>query len=274
MKKIEQNSKKCFALDYSGSTSGEKFYHDNVKVILEKKFKEGDDIIIWDTSAKFIPYNEYMEINKNRKGFGGTIPNVIFNLFQDKETIHYSEFILISDGEVSQYDVEICDQEFQKNKNKLMYDYVEVYLIGRKENTNLSVASPFTRFCASKTILKSPEEEKVFSEISSEDLKIVEKVSSISTEDEFNLNFESLKKACIVRLIGTNGDVELRKALLLMQSRIIKNNAEEHKTSLKEEKIDTLLKDKKFEEAKNELYNCFQTIDADFSKKINLLIRM
>ena len=274
MKKIEQNSKKCFALDYSGSTSGEKFYHDNVKVILEKKFKEGDDIIIWDTSAKFIPYNEYMEINKNRKGFGGTSPNVIFSLFKDIETIHYSEFILISDGEVSQYEVEICDQEFQKNKNKLMYDYVEVYLIGRKENTNLSVASPFTRFCASKTILKSPEEEKVISEISSEDLKIVEKVSSISTEDEFNLNFESLKKACIVRLIGTNGDVELRKALLLMQSRIIKNNAEEHKTSLKEEKIDTLLKDKKFEEAQNELYNCFQTIDTDFSKKINLLIRM
>ena len=274
MKKIEQNSKKCFALDYSGSTSGEKFYHDNVKVILEKKFKEGDDIIIWDTSAKFIPYNEYMEINKNRKGFGGTSPNVIFSLFKDIETIHYSEFILISDGEVSQYEVEICDQEFQKNKNKLMYDYVEVYLIGRKENTNLSVASPFTRFCASKTILKSPEEEKVISEISSEDLKIVEKVSSISTEDEFNLNFESLKKACIVRLIGTNGDVELRKALLLMQSRIIKNNAEEHKTSLKEEKIDTLLKDKKFEEAQNELYNCCQTIDTDFSKKINLLIRM
>ena len=97
-----------------------------------------------------------MEINKNRKGFGGTSPNVIFSLFQDKETIHYSEFILISDGKVSQYEVEICDQEFQKNKNKLMFDYVEVYLIGRKENTNLSVASPFTRFCASKTILKSP----------------------------------------------------------------------------------------------------------------------
>ena len=59
-----------------------------------------------------------------------------------------------------------------------------------------------------------------------------------------------------------------------MQKRIIKNNAEQNKSPLKEEKIDILLKNKKFEEAKNELYNCFQTIDIDFSKKINLLIRI
>ena len=276
MQTNEQNSKKCFAIDYSGSTSGEKFYHDNVKVILDKKFTEGDDIIIWDSDAKFIPYNQYMEINKNRRGYGGTYPNSIFTLFKGKENTHYSEFILITDGEVDQYEVEKCDQEFEKNKNILIYDYAEVYLIGRKNSTNLSVACPFTRFCASKTILKSPEEaeDKVITEISLDDLKIVEKVSSISTEAEFNLNFESLKKACIVRLIGTNGDVELRKALLLMQKRIVQNNAEENKSLLKEEKIDTLLKDKKFEEAKNELYNCFQTIDTDFSKKINLLIRM
>lgn len=275
MQKIEHNSKKCFAIDYSGSTSGEKFYHNNVKVILDKKFKEGDDIIIWDSNAKFISYNEYMEINKNRKGSGGTSPNSIFSVFTKGNT-HYSDFILITDGEVDQYDVEKCDQEFEKNKNKLMYDYAEVYLIGRKNSTNLSVACPFTRSCASKTILKSPEEteDKVITEISLDDLKIAEKVSSISTEGEFNFNFESLKKACIVRLIGTNGDVELRKALLLMQKRIIQNNAKENQSLLKEEKIDTLLKDKKFEEAKNELYNCFQTIDGDFSKKINLLIRM
>ena len=274
MQQINQNSKKCFAMDYSGSTSGEKFYHDNVKEILDKKYKEGDDLILWDDKAKFIPYNEYMDINKNRKGWGGTYPNIIFSLFKDKEKTHYSEFILITDGQVGEYEVQKCDEEFQNYKNKLIYDYAEVYLIGRKEYTNLSVACPFTRFCPSKTVLKSPEEEKVITEISSEDLKIAEKIASISTEAEFNQHFESLKKAFIVRLIGTSGDVELRKNLLLMQKRIVSHNAENQKTSLKEEKIDTLLKENKFEEAKNELLNCFQTIDTDFSKKINLLIRM
>jgi len=80
-----------------------------------------------------------------------------------------------------------------------------------------------------------------------------------------------LKNALTVRFIGTSGDVEIRKNLLLMQSRIVKNNAKRQKSS---SKIDTLLKEKKFEEAKNELLNCFDSIDNEFLKKINLLIRM
>jgi hypothetical protein len=269
---MTNNSKKCFAIDYSGSTYGENFYHKNVKMILDEKYKAGDDIIIWDFTAQFMPYSKYMKINKDREGRGVTCPSIILSSFKKKT--HYSEFILITDGEVDQNEVHKCDKELEKNKNKLIYDYAEVYLIGRKEQTNLSVACPFTRFCPSKTILKSPKEEKVITEISSEDLKIFEKISSISTEEEFNLHFESLKKAFIARLIGTSGDVELRKNLLLMQKRIVKNNAENQKSSSKEEKIDILLKEKKFKEAKNELFNCFQTIDCDFSKKINLLIRM
>ena len=270
-----KNLKKCFAIDYSGSTSGDAFYHSNVKSILDEKYKSEDDIIIWDNFAKFIPYNEYLEINKKRTGNGGTSPQSIFDLFKNKEKINYSEFILITDGQVGQYEVELCDKNFELYKNILIYDYAEVYLIGDKKYTNLSVACPFTRFCSSKTILKAPDEEKIISEISSDDLKIVEKVNAISTEDEFDQNFESLKNACIVRLIGTNGDVEIRKALLLMQKRIIKNNAESNKNkSSNEEKIDVLLKEKKFAEAKCELKNCFKTIDNEFSKKINLLIRM
>ena len=124
--------------------------------------------------------------------------------------------------------------------------------------------------------MKSPDEseDKIISEISKDDLNIVDKVNAISTETDFNKHFESLKNACTVRFIGTNGDVEIRKALLLMQKRIVKNNAEKNKTALKEERIDTFLKNKNFEEAKDELYNCFETIEVDFLKKINLLIRM
>ena len=265
--------KKCFAIDYSGSTHGDTFYHNNVKSILDEKYNNEDDIIIWDTIAKFTSYNEYMDINKNRKGEGGTSPQSIFELFQNKEKKNYSEFILITDGEVNQSDVESCDKNFELYKNILIYNYAEIYLIGRKDYANLSVGCPFTRFCSSKTILKSPNEEKIISEISSDDLKIVEKVNSISTEDEFNKNYESIKNACIIRLIGTSGDVEIRKALLLMQRRIIKDNTQKNKL-LNEEKIDILLKEKKFEEAKNEIKYCLKTIDNEFSKKMNLLIRI
>ncbi len=73
-----KNPKKCFAIDYSGSTNGEIFYHKNVKEILDKKYNNKDDIIIWDSSSKFISYNEYMKINKNKEGNGGTSPESIF----------------------------------------------------------------------------------------------------------------------------------------------------------------------------------------------------
>ena len=61
---METIYKKCFAIDYSGSTAGVTFYHDNVKQILDSKYRKGDDIIIWDHESKFIPYNDYMKINK------------------------------------------------------------------------------------------------------------------------------------------------------------------------------------------------------------------
>jgi hypothetical protein len=268
-----KNPKKCFAIDYSGSTNGEIFYHKNVKEILDKKYNNKDDIIIWDSSSKFISYNEYMKINKNKEGNGGTSPESIFKLFKNKKKKKYSEFILITDGQVGQQEVELCDKNFELYKNNFNYDYCEVYLIGNKGSTNLSVSCPFTRFCPSKTILKSPQEEKIISEISNDDLKIIDKINSISTLNEFNQYYDSLKKAFIVRLIGTSGDIELRKSVLLMQKRIIQNNTDENK-SLNEEKIDILLKEKKFEEAKNELSNCFQIIQNEFSQKINLLIRM
>jgi hypothetical protein len=147
---MEQNLIKCFAIDSSGSTSGERFYHDNVKKILDQKYKNGDVIIIWDHEAIFISYNKYMEINKNREGYGGTYPGAIFSLFKSTK-IHYSQFILISDGQVDQFGVKSCDKLFNLYKNNLSYDYAEVYLIGRKTETNLSVACPFTRFCPSRT---------------------------------------------------------------------------------------------------------------------------
>ena len=58
--------KKSFAIDCSGSTLEEIFYHDNVKQILNQKYNKGDDIIIWVHEAKFISYKKYMKINKKR----------------------------------------------------------------------------------------------------------------------------------------------------------------------------------------------------------------
>ena len=271
--------KRCFAIDYSGSTQGEKFYHENIKDILNKKYENNDEIIVWDHNSKYITFNDYMKINNNLEGFGGTNPKCIFSsIFEKHKKVIYDEFVLITDGQIYEKEVEECSELIENNKTNFIPNYVEVYLIGNKNSTNLSVVCPFTRYSSSKTILKSPDnnEDNIINEVSADDLNILKKIKNISTLVDFNKNYESIEKAFIARLLGTKGDIELRKEVLLMQRRINKNLAKEVKTEKKTTLLDDLLlKDQNFELATNELCNNFNIIaTTDFSQKINLLIRM
>ena len=271
--------KRCFAIDYSGSTQGEKFYHENIKDILSKKYENNDEIIVWDHNSKYITFNDYMKINNNLEGFGGTNPKCIFSsIFEKHKKVIYDEFVLITDGQIYEKEVEECSELIENNKTNFIPNYVEVYLIGNKNSTNLSVVCPFTRYSSSKTILKSPDEneDNIINEVSADDLNILKKIKDISTLVDFNKNYESIEKAFIARLLGTKGDIELRKEVLLMQRRINKNLAKEVKTEKKTTLLDDLLlKDQNFELATNELCNNFNIIaTTDFSQKINLLIRM
>ena len=273
------NVKRCFAIDYSGSTQGEKFYHENIKDILSKKYENNDEIIVWDHNSKYITFNDYMKINNNLEGFGGTNPKCIFSsIFEKHKKVIYDEFVLITDGQIYEKEVEECSELIENNKTNFIPNYVEVYLIGNKNSTNLSVVCPFTRYSSSKTILKSPDEneDNIINEVSADDLNILKKIKDISTLVDFNKNYESIEKAFIARLLGTKGDIELRKEVLLMQRRINKNLAKEVKTEKKTTLLDDLLlKDQNFELATNELCNNFNIIaTTDFSQKINLLIRM
>ena len=271
--------KRCFAIDYSGSTQGEKFYHENIKDILSKKYENNDEIIVWDHNSKYITFNDYMKINNNLEGFGGTNPKCIFSsIFEKHKKVIYDEFVLITDGQIYEKEVEECSELIENNKTNFIPNYVEVYLIGNKNSTNLSVVCPFTRYSSSKTILKSPDEKEdnIINEVSADDLNILKKIKNISTLVDFNKNYESIEKAFIARLLGTKGDIELRKEVLLMQRRINKNLAKEVKTEKKTTLLDDLLlKDQNFELATNELCNNFNIIaTTDFCQKINLLIRM
>ena len=269
---------RCFAIDYSGSTSGVSFYHKSIYEILEKKYETGDEIIIWDSASKYISYEKYMEINRKCEGNGGTTPSCIFDsLFNKHKKIHYKEFVLITDGQVWENDVEKVDEIIQKNKSNFITDYVEVYFIGRKKDANLSVSCPFTRECSNKIILKSVEEpykDEIIMEVDKNDLNLCEIIKGISNMEDFNSNYDMIEKSFISRLIGTKGDIELRKEVLLMKNRIIKNNANK-KENLNTKLDDLLLKERNFKEAEIELSRNLNVVTtSEFEQKINLLIRM
>ncbi|ORX42705.1 hypothetical protein BCR36DRAFT_415963 [Piromyces finnis] len=264
---------KCFAIDYSGSTGNDTFYHSNVLSILKAKFNEGDEIIIWDTESKFVTWDEYMEINSTKDGNGGTDPKCLFNsVFSKHQKATYSEFILISDGMVCNHEVDLLDETIKRHADDFKCNYTEVYLLGN--NANLSIACPFTRFNASKTIVKNLNSEDQIIAVSDEDLKTIDQIDSINTMEEFDLKYPSLEKAFIARYLGTDGDKELRRSVLLMQKRINSNNAKKEEN--KNERIDTLvMQDKNYEEAKTEVIKCFTSVlSSDFQSKINSLIRM
>jgi len=264
---------KCFAIDYSGSTWHDQFYHDNVRAILNLKYEEGDEIIIWDSHSRFVTWDEYMKINRERDGNGGTYPKCLFqSVFERHTTATYSEFILISDGEVCNRDVDELDKTISQNIDNFKCNYTEVYLLGN--GANLSVACPFTRFNQSKTIVKKPNQTDQIIAVSDEDLKTIDEIDSINTLEEFNSKYDSLEKAFIARFLGTDGDKELRKSVLLMQKRINSDNAK--RAENKNERInDLVMVEKNYEEAKNEAIRCFTSVlNGDFQSRINSLIRM
>lgn len=264
---------KCFAIDYSGSTWNDDFYHSNVRTILNSKYQEGDEIIIWDTSSKFISKVDYMRINREKDGNGGTNPKCLFDtIFKKYDEVDYNELILISDGQIWDSEVKDLDIAIQKNLNRFKCRYYEIYLLGNE--ANLSVSCPFTRFNASRTIIKKPNHDDQIISTSEEDLKTIEEIDSINTLDEFNCKYDSLERALVARLLGTDGDKELRKSIILMHKRIKINNT--NKSENKNEIIDELvMKDKNYDEAMKEVVHCFSSVlKGDFQSRINLLIRM
>ena len=215
-----------------------------------------------------------MRINKERDGDGGTDPKCLFDsVFSRHPKATYSEFILISDGMVSNRDVEELDEKINDHVDSFKCNYTEVYLLG--DDANLSIACPFTRLNASKTVVKKPYGDDQIIDVSDEDLKTIDQIDSINTLEEFNLKYDSLEKAFIARFLGTDGDKELRKSVLLMQKRINSDNARKA-IKIKNEKInDLVIRDKNYEEAKLEALKYFSSVlRGNFQSRINSLIRM
>ncbi|OUM57856.1 hypothetical protein PIROE2DRAFT_64767, partial [Piromyces sp. E2] len=92
--------------------------------------------------------------------------------------------------------------------------------------------------------------------------------------DEFNGKYKSLEKAFIAKFLGTNGDKELKKSLLLMQKRINADNAQKNQKQ-KERINDLVIREKNYDEAKLEVLKCFSSVlGGNFQSRMNELIRI
>lgn len=133
----EKSDKIVVCVDFSGSTYGSFEYWRRVIEIIEEN--PNADYILWDHESKFIEKKELKEIAISRRGNGGTKPSKFIPLIKE-----YKNIIIITDGQVSDEEVENCDKLISEFKLKFNFVNVIFVKVGRGE-INLSVSAPFTR---------------------------------------------------------------------------------------------------------------------------------
>lgn len=261
-----------YAIDVSGSTSGSYFYHDKVQKIVDEMYKEGDIIILWESSSTIASKAELDRLNSERRGYGGTSPHCIFDLTDDIGFKSFGTFVLITDGEVDYYSIKYCDDTIRQKE--ITFKYVYAYIIN--SSPNMSVTCPFTRYCPNKVVaMTNKDNEKIYSDVTDEDLLTINEIQNIKSEEEFNNIYDKLEKCLTARCIGSEGDEEIRIELLKLQKRIIyKRKPAENKYTA--ENLIMAIENDNIKEALAEGKKLFDSIPkvSLFDRRINTLIRM
>ena len=120
---------------------------------------------------------------RNKRGGGGNTTSEVAKTVVDKK---YYNMILITDGEVGDYDVRACDKILEQAKKEKVFKINKAvcYVIMAYSEPNMSITCPFTRYSESKVFSKKGEEPmKTMIQYSAEDFKIMEGLEDISLEN-------------------------------------------------------------------------------------------
>lgn len=169
----------------------------------------------------FISYERMRKIYTNMEGNEGARPFVIAEKLASDSSIPREHLILVTNGGVSQSNVERCDQILQNNN--IHFKYVTSYIIGI--GANLSVDVPFTRGCSSKTIEVHPNHSRRV-----HIKNFLDQIDNINSLDQFKRYSKALFKATIQKVLGTEGDKSLQFKFEELKNRLMKENRLDAKT--------------------------------------------
>ena len=129
-------------LDTSGSTGGSSNYWPAVQQILALYGQKISHFYFWNSTIEEVDKKRFQKALVQRKGWGGTQSSLVAKQIVKKGL---KNIILITDGQVSDYDVQECDKiladyQFQKS---ICY----IIAAGSYGSLNMSVTCPFTRRC-------------------------------------------------------------------------------------------------------------------------------
>ena len=174
-------------LDISGSTGGSQNYYDGVKDVLAMYGQNIDQFYFWDSKIDKVDKKQFEKQINSRSGRGGTTSALVAN---ESVKSQLKRIILITDGQVSDHDVQNCD--------KILEDYqfekTICYIIASSSygSLNMSVTCPFTRKCENE-VYEKPEGKgfKKLVQYTPEDYKILDTLDDITLEN-FEANYDKI----------------------------------------------------------------------------------
>lgn len=214
--------------DCSGSTSplcngfDTSFYHSQTQNIVKDLNSETTLFIRWDDTYNIISKVDLENINKNKKGFGGTSPNILFQFLKDID--FKGDLIFISDGQIGNNCALVCCELLMNWK----FNKVYVNLIYTCGIINESVSCALTR--------NSPHEIKIYKNLDSnipthsisvnnEDFNFVFNIDSINSIEEFLMQKETIKNVLFSVNTGTQGNKVLHSKLVELKNKLIKSES-------------------------------------------------
>jgi hypothetical protein len=205
--------------DCSGSTGfgDPDFYHLKTQQIVKPLNSANTLFVRWDDSAKEISKVDLEEINRTKRGYGGTDPNQAIDFL--KKINFKGNLIFICDGQISESIVRTCSQKLSEWK----FNSVKIYLIYTGGIINESVSCAFTRNSPHTIeIYKQGSVEPSITNVSEDDIKLTLNIDSINSVDEFMRNVETFKNVITSINMGTSGNKTLHAKLVGLKNKLTK----------------------------------------------------
>jgi hypothetical protein len=217
--------------DCSGSTG---VYYNNIELVsfyhtktqnIERTLLDGKNVIRtrWDDYIVQITQKELEIINKSKKGYDGTNPEVLVDYIINKN--FHGNLVLITDGQIGSDIIKRCSAKLKEWKFKKVF----IYLIQTNSYNNIqeSVSCAFVR--------NSPHTIEIYNtngtlkqdviNITHQSFSILNNIESITNEDEFMSSVPILDNLLMSVNMGTLGDSKLKNDLVKLKNRIIKNKS-------------------------------------------------
>ncbi|KAH0789512.1 hypothetical protein GPJ56_006553 [Histomonas meleagridis] len=214
--------KRLFAIDTSGSVSGNVFYYSELQKIINNNFSPGDKIYIWNSSQPEDKTNSINLIISSKYGSGGTDSDLIADIANMAGSEYHDHLIIVTDGYVASGTVQKGDEKMRRYNIK--FKKVTTYIINNSSSgADFSVGAAYSRGCPNETYYITPGRTEKMNVLLQEDINALNGMSSISTYSQFISKYDSLERAVQAKTIGTKGDSGLKYDLNAMKQRINQN---------------------------------------------------